>query len=194
MTQLITIPKIRTRDMELALVGESPLIVNRFSEKAKNMMVGKQKGEARMKKAPKSAEEDFKNSLYYHPEGGYGFPCVGFKSAAVAACRYVDGIKMTEARGAFHVVGELAKIEGPEPEMREDMVRIAMGTADVRYRGQFWPWRVKLTISYNEDALTPEQIVNLFNVAGFGVGVGEWRPGKSGGPYGRFRVALEGEE
>ena len=42
---------------------------------------------------------------------------------------------------------------------------------------------------YNENVLSMEQIVNLFNIAGFGAGVGEWRPGsKSGGSFGMFHV------
>jgi hypothetical protein len=116
---------------------------------------------------------------------------MAFKAAAVGACRFTDGLKMTEARGAFHVDGELAKIEG-EPTMREDMVRVGMGTADIRYRGEFQSWRTTLEISYNADAISIGMIVNLFNLAGFGVGVGEWRPEKDGS-YGRFHVAGEGE-
>lgn len=98
---------------------------------------------------------------------------------------------MTAARGAFHIQGELVEIVG-EPKPREDMVRVGMGTADIRYRAEFSPWKVRLSLSYNAGALSPEQIVNLFNIAGFGVGVGEWRPEKDGS-YGRFHVAQEGE-
>ena len=86
---------------------------------------------------------------------------------------------------------ELVRIEG-EPRMREDMVRIAMGTADIRYRGEFTEWRVEVPISYNADVISPAQIANLFNIAGFGVGVGEWRPQRNGS-YGRFHVANEAE-
>lgn len=37
-----------------------------------------------------------------------------------------------------------------------------------------------------------EQIVNLFNVAGFACGVGEWRPSKDGS-FGTFHVESIGE-
>ena len=37
------------------------------------------------------------------------------------------------------------------------------------------------------DNLNEGNIINLINRAGFGVGVGEWRPEK-GGEYGRFMV------
>jgi hypothetical protein len=68
------------------------------------------------------------------------------------------------------------------------MVRIAMGTADIRYRGEFKDWSCTLRLSYNANVLSPEQIVNLFNVAGYAIGVGEWRPARDGS-FGRFRVA-----
>ena len=92
------------------------------------------------------------------------------------------------ARGMFHVnLGQdLVKINGT-PEPREDMVRIQM-TTDIRYRGEFREWSVDLDVQYNAAAVSPEQVVNLFNVAGFAVGVGEWRPEKNGS-FGMFHVA-----
>lgn len=185
---VIEIPPVVIRTMPIRIVGDSPLISHKWSDKAKQMMLDKQMGRAVPKKAPKDPEQEFRDSLYEHPEGGYGFPSVAFKAAAVSACRSVDGIKMTEARAAFHVPGELVKIDG-EPEMREDMVRIGMGTADIRYRGEFKKWSATLVIRFNENVLSPSQIVNLFNVAGFGVGIGEWRPEKDGS-YGMFHVEL----
>jgi hypothetical protein len=182
----VEIPAIRRETINIILIGDSALISHKWSEKAKREMRDKQMGRAKTAKAPKEPQKDYEESLYEHPEGGYGFPCVAFKAAAVGACRFTDGLKMTAARGAFHVNGELARIEG-EPNMREDMVRVGMGTADIRYRGEFKEWRTTLSVTYNADAITPSQIVNLFNLAGFGVGVGEWRPEKDGS-YGRFHV------
>ena len=88
-------------------------------------------------------------------------------------------------------MGEFAEIEGV-PEMREDMVRIGMGTADIRYRGEFKNWSTVLTIRYNPMAMSMAQIINLFNIGGFSNGVGEWRPSKDGA-FGTFHVATQGE-
>jgi hypothetical protein len=185
---VIELPKMDIQTMEITLVGDSPLICHKWSDKAKKMMLDKQLKKAKTAKAAKDPEQDFKDSLYPHPDGGYGFPVVAFKAAAVNACSHVDGVTKVAARGAFHINGEMAKIEGSDPEPREDMVRIAMGTADIRYRGQFVEWRTTLEVRYNVNVLSAEQIVNLFNVAGFGIGVGEWRPQKNGS-YGMFHVA-----
>jgi hypothetical protein len=180
----IEVLKIDKRTVTIRLVGDSPLICHKWSEKAKKEMLDKQMKKAKTARAAKDPQRDYEDSLYTYPDGGYGFPCVAFKSAAVGACRFTEGVKMTIARGAFHVVGELAKIEG-QPTMREDMVRVGMGSADIRYRGEFKAWAVNLNITYNAAALSVDQIVNL---AGFGIGVGEWRPEKDGS-YGRFHVA-----
>lgn len=184
--EVVTLPKMQINRFSLTLVGDSSLICHRWSEKAKKEMRDKQMKRATAPRAAKNPEEDFKQSLYEHPEGGYGFPTVAFKAAAVDACSQISDITKVEARGAFHIEGELARIVG-KPEMREDMVRVGMGTADLRYRGEFKEWKTTLTIRHNSNVLSTEQIVNLFNTAGFAVGVGEWRPQKDGS-HGMFHA------
>lgn len=186
----IEIPRIEVEVFEITLTGDSPLIMHRWSEKAKKEMLDKQMEVAKKGKDAKDPERDFKESIYYDADGDYAFPSVAFKNAAVSACRFTDGTKMTVARGAFHVEGEFVKITNSEPVPREDMVRIGMGTADIRYRAEFSNWSAKVRLSYNKHALSKEQIVNLFNLAGFGVGIGEWRPEKDG-QFGRFHVGTE---
>lgn len=185
----IFVPQIRRDRMKLTLVGDSPLVVHKWSEKAKRMMLIKQVEGMKPKKEKKDPNQDFKDSLYVMEDGKYGFPSVGFKAAAVAACRFVEGLPMTEARGAFHVLNELSVIESKDgPRSREDMVRVGMGVADIRYRGEFVQWTARIEIEYNPKVIGPEQIANLMNLAGFHVGIGEMRPGKSGMGYGRFHV------
>jgi hypothetical protein len=187
----ISLPRFELRSMRIRLIGDAPLICHAWSHKAKTEMLDKQMKKAKQAKAAKDPEQDFRDSLYIHPEGGYGFPSVAFKAAAVDACSHVDGITKVEARGAFHIDGDMMKIIG-EPTPREDMVRVGMGTADIRYRGQFDPWSVEIPIRFNSGVLSAEQIIHLFNIAGFGIGVGEWRPQRDG-MFGLFHVARDGE-
>ena len=188
---VISLPRFDLRSMTIRLIGDAPLICHAWSHKAKKEMLDKQMKKARQAKAAKDPNQDFLDSLYVHPDGGYGFPAVAFKAAAVDACSHVEGITKVEARGAFHINGDLVKIIG-EPTMREDMVRINMGKADIRYRGQFDTWSVEFVIRFNASTLSPEQIIHLFNIAGFGIGVGEWRPQRDGS-FGLFHVATKGE-
>jgi hypothetical protein len=190
--ETITIPAMDIKSIEIVLIGDSPLICHKWSEKAKAIMLGKQMKKAAVGKEAKNPEEDYRASLYLLPDGRCGFPTIAFKAAAVDACSHVAGITKVLTRGVFHINGELLPIEG-EPTMREDMVRVGMGTADIRYRGEFKAWKVRVPVRYNAAVLSAEQIVNLFNTAGFAIGIGEWRPQKDGS-YGMFHVAVGGEE
>ena len=206
-TARIELPRLPIRVIEIPIIGESELITHAWSDKAKKEMLDKQLGKARLKKAPKNPWNDFTESLYWLSpkpdpvtekdiaEGRFGFPTIGFKAAAVGAIRQVQGMKMTEARIAFHVLGEFAEIMGT-PRMREDMVRLQTGVADIRYRAGFPEWSTTLRAQYHESGISLEQLLNLFQLAGFGPGVGDWRPERDGG-FGRFRLegaALIGEE
>lgn len=181
----ITLPELSKTRLGIDIVGTSSLITHKWSEKAKKEMLDKQMGKAKTGKTPKNPEQDFEEALYRTENGGYGFPSVAFKAAAVRAGTYAD-LKMTFLRGAFHVLGELVEIVG-EPKPREDMVRVGMGTADIRYRPEFIDWTATVPVVLNERALSVEQLVNLFRIAGFSVGVGEWRPEKDG-QHGCFDV------
>lgn len=204
----IELPALKIGLMEVVVIGDSPLIMHRWSEKARKEMLAKQTGAPKGAKAKKNPLDDFEEATYRLSDGGFGFPAVAFKASAVTAGTSVSGLTKIQARQAFHILGEdadikgafdgsvsrvnLVRIEGSQPQLREDMVRVGMGVADLRYRPEFTSWRAKLLVRYNENVLTEAQILNLINTAGFAVGVGEWRPEKDG-DYGRFHVAAEHE-
>jgi hypothetical protein len=189
----IKIPDLNIQTMSLTLIGDSPLIVHAWSKKAKEAILAKQQKKASKGKEVRDPERDFQESLYRMEDGTYGFPAVAFKAAAVTVCSQIDGITKVFARQTFHVLGgDLIQIQGDEPVMREDMVRVGMGTADLRYRGEFKQWWVRLDLEYNASAISKEQLVNIFNTSGFGVGIGEWRPEKDG-RNGRYHVASDEE-
>lgn len=187
MANTIELKPLNIQLLKFSIEGTTPLICHRWDEKTKKQILDSQTGKAKQPKKPKDPEDQYKQSLYIIPGGGYGFPAVAFKAAAVRAGT-LAGMKMTETRQMFRVLpddGDLVRIVGT-PEMREDMVRVQQ-TADIRYRGCFPQWSADLTIQYDADVITPEQIINLFNRAGFAVGVGEWRMEKNGN-FGCFTV------
>lgn len=189
-TASIELPALRIETVEFMLVGDSPLIVHAWSEKAKREMLDKHMKKAKQAKEAKDPQEDYEACFHYTKKGAYGFPAVGVKAAMVRACTYLD-MKMTEARGAFHIDEEFLEIIG-EPQMREDMVRIGMGKPDIRYRPEFPNWKIMAKIKFIASVMSAEQIANVLNMAGFAVGIGEWRPERNGS-YGRFHVGTSGE-
>lgn len=189
-TSTIELPPLNIQTVQFLLIGDSPLIVHAWSEKAKRQMLDKQMKKATKAKEAKDPEADYEACFYRTSDGEYGFPAIGVKASMVSACRFVDA-KMTVLRGACHIDCEMLPVIG-EPRPREDMVRVGMGTADIRYRPEFPEWKMPVTIKYNSSVISAEQIANLLNAAGFGVGIGEWRPEKNGS-YGRFHVASSEE-
>lgn len=190
----LVLKRIEKGRLVVSIEGTSPLIVHRWSEKAKEMMLQKMQTKTRTPKAPRDPLADFESSMYRLADGGHGFPAVAFKAAMVDSARLFDGVKMTELRAALHVVGEgpeqLVRIISGDPRMREDTVRVGMGTADLRYRAEYSPWSAELVINFVPRLLGAESIIAIVDAAGLG-GVGEWRPSKAKtGIYGTFQVAL----
>jgi hypothetical protein len=206
--ETITLKEIKIDHFPLRIVGDSPLIIHAWDEKAVRQMLEKQMKKTATEKGAKNPFADFVNSLYWlcgKPEemseeafeeavgkgAKFGFPSIGLKEAAACAGYRA---KMTKDKvstyAAFHIDEEFLVIEGV-PTMRQDMVRLQTGVSDVRFRGEFREWSASFIVKYNTAVISPEIITNLINLAGFSVGLGEWRPDK-GGRYGMFHVATNG--
>jgi hypothetical protein len=191
---VLDIPELKIRQATFMIKGKTPLIMNRFDEKMQGKMLEKQMGKASEGKTLKDPEDLYKRSIYWFADGKRsGFPAVGFKAAMTRAGKQL-GLNMTDTRGKFHIIGdenELVEIKGKH-QMRSDMVRLQTGVADIRFRACYPEWSAAVTISYNENAITKEQLANLLRVAGFACGIGEWRPEKSNsGSYGLFDLATK---
>lgn len=193
----ITLPRFRSVEIEVPILGTAPYISNQWSQKAKQAMADKQQGKARVKKPPKDPEADFQASIYRLADGRPGIPSAAFKAACVNGARYFDGLTQVFLKELITVLGEgpmfLVPIIGPDPEMVEHTVRNETGVADLRYRAMFHDWRVRLTIQYIPQIISPDSILALLDAGGRG-GVGEWRPSapkSKTGQYGTFRVEDE---
>jgi len=204
----VEVPPIQVEHISVQIEGLPPgFLSHRFGEDQKRQIRDKQQ-----KRAPKSAGRAAKNpaveyhgSLYYLGEepavgeeaaGRFGFPAIAFKLAMVSACRGIEGLSMTEARQMFFVVGaeenpDLVEIHGI-PQVLESVTKVPprTGAADLRYRAHFPTWEATLNLEFMRNVLSPEQILNLVNLAGFSVGIGDWRPEK-GGSHGRYAIVGE---
>jgi hypothetical protein len=197
---VVAIKRIASETIYVPLIGTSPLIVSKFSQKAKRQMLDAQQG----RKSPREArnpQAEYEASKYEGKDDGgntiYGFPASGFKNATVSAARfYGRDVKMTELRQFIFVRGryfpeekqQFAVIEGT-PNMREDCVRLAGAgrPADLRYRAEFTPWRAILVVTYVASLLSKDSVLSLIDAAGMGVGIGEWRP-EHKGEFGTFQI------
>jgi len=203
----IHIPKPREDTLTLHIRGVEPLLVHRLGKKLREQMENDKPGQTRRKQPKPSDEERFLDSLYFLDKYGreaiptpekitktsvFGFPASGLKKAMVSACRQIDGVKMTEIRGRFFVVGRYIRIEGT-PTMDKPWVRIGSkgpgtGTPAVGVRARFDEWSADVVIRYFPDLITPESVANLLSWAGSCDGIGEDRPNKSGNSFGTWVV------
>jgi hypothetical protein len=190
----IEISRIGTETLLVPVVGTSPLITHKFSEKAKRQMLDAMQGRKNPKQ-PKDPEAEYQAAAYRLDDGGYGTPSIAFKSATVSAARFFDkSVTMVSLRQTLFFGGEMSKAEGQlmvriegEPVMREDVVRVGNGGTDLRYRPMFSEWSATLEVTYVKSMLTRESVLSLIEAGGLGVGVGEWRPEKRG-DMGTFRI------
>jgi hypothetical protein len=191
----LEIERIAAETLQVPIIGTTPLIVHRFSEKAKRQMLDNMQGR-KSQKQPKDPEGEYEGAFYRFKDSGTGVPVVAFKLATVGGARfYGKQITMTALkqflffRGEVGVDGQaLARIDGT-PEMREDVVRVGQGGTDLRYRPIYHEWSTTLTITYVKSSLTRDSVLSLIDAGGMGVGVGEWRPEK-GGEFGSYRIDL----
>ena len=210
---IVEIKPIKLETVRIDIVGDSPLIVHAWSEKAKRMILDKQMKTATSSgREAKNPVEDFINSMYWLTEkptrftedafadaiskgARFGFPVTGIKQSAISGA-FRTGVAKDKVslRGAFFITGvgtddpQMAEIISNIPEMREDTVRVGMGTADIRYRGEFSNWRIRLNLTYNANGqYSLDQILTMLNLGGFAVGLGEWRP-EHDGQYGMYHI------
>lgn len=203
----IEIPQLKMETAIIHVKGDTPLIVHKWSEKAKKEIRDKQMKKATTKKEAKDPVADFIDTLYWldgEPEdktldgfeqamangARFGFPATGFKQAAImGAYRLGADIKTTVAKAAIIIPAEYIEIKGKAVTMREDMVKVGgiSKVADIRYRAQIEDWEADIPVKYVSSVMSLEQVINLFNMGGFACGVGEWRNEKNG-VFGSFHV------
>lgn len=207
-SESIEIKPIEMQTVRLTIVGDTPLIMHAWSEKAKRMMLEAQMGKAKGKqKEKKNPVDDFIQSMYWLAEkpepcgtpeeseaafqraiengARFGFPVTALKQAAISASFRKGWTKdKMSLRGVFFIdggFGDFMEIVSDTPTPREDMVKLSTGTADIRYRGEFKNWRATFTLKYDANGqYSLASIINMINAGGTVCGIGEHRVERDG--------------
>jgi hypothetical protein len=200
----ITPPKFKT--VTWRLVGQSPYMQARFSNKAAQAMKSKMLAGSTAKKGQKREARDFdsdyEGAFHVSSEGWVGVPAAAIRNACIDVCRMV-GFKMTHAKMSIFVEADgfdridgipLVKLEAGEPERTEMIVRNQTGVPDIRVRPLWRQWALEVRVRYDEDQFKLADVANLLNRAGQQVGIGEGRAfskESNGLGYGFFSVAVD---
>lgn len=181
----ISPPKLST--VKYKIIGESPYMQLRFSEKAKHKMMATQMAGSTNKKGakrePRDFDGDYQGAMHKSMDGWVGIPASAFRNACIDACRMV-GFKMTHAKMSIFILPDgfdaidgqpLVRIYG-EPEKTIMPVPNANGAMDLRVRPMWRAWHAEVRVRFDADQFTLADVTNLLARAGLQVGVGEGRP------------------
>lgn len=187
----VKLAPVNKQRVSLRIVGISPLIQHQWGQKALQMMRDKHAGKKTKNRDVRDPDAEGREAMYVTDNGKPGIPAMAIKSAIIGAAHKDIGIEKTLVKKSLFIVCTDSKLvlemDCDAPVITEDPVRVGQGSADLRYRPYFHRWAVDLTFEVDAELLRVEDLLNLIDRAGFGVGIGEWRPEK-GGEYGRFQV------
>lgn len=204
----VTIKPLRLGVIAFKIKGTAPLLMARFSEKARAKMMGDmeagQSSRSKRVREPRDFAADAKAALHvFEGTTDPGIPASAFRSAMISACRTV-GFKMTVAKLCFSALADGLSSEGTPLvrvsgswDMNVAPVRNSNGSTDLRARPLFKQWSAVVRIRFDMDLFSPDDIANLFIRAGAQVGVLEGRPDSrqsAGLGYGTFEVEGIGQK
>ncbi len=203
--ETVRVIPLKQKTIKVKLVGLSPYMQAKFSEKARQkimatQMAGQQAKSKRTREA-RDFDSDFEGATHYMNVGKKrecGVPAGAFRNAMISACRLV-GFAMTKAKLAIFVDADgfddtdgtpLVKINGSR-EKTIMPARNANGNCDMRVRPLWREWWIDLKVRFDEDQFSASDIINLLIRVGAQVGIGEGRPDSresNGLGYGLFDV------
>ena len=191
----IEIIEVKKEFVRVGIIGTTPIILNRMSEKTRQeLLLPKGRKTAAEKKGVLKHDpiEEYRSSPYRMPEDQptyLGFMCSAFKGAMRVAALDLPGSSKAQIGRLVYVEGDLVPLYGI-PKLFMAITRQAgmNATPDVRTRAIIPRWGVVLDISFVTPIMKQPSVLNILAAAGITSGVGDWRPEKGKGDYGQFRV------
>lgn len=187
MAEPITIKAPNLQTIEIRIVGEAPLVQNKFSAKSANQMLQTQMegttARSKKKREARDLDAEYHAAMHVDEQGRHGIPAPAFRSAMISACRLV-GFTMTKAKLSIFVEADafdkddgtpLVFLEG-EPRMHTGNVRLENGVASIAIRPMWREWAATVRVKFDADQFTISDVINLMSRAGQQVGIGEGRP------------------
>ena len=188
----IVINPLLIASMKAKIVGISPILLNKMSDKDKQTMLDKQMGKGAEKNKIRNPTQEVEDKIHRMENGEVGIPIVAIKKSMVEAAPLLEMEKKL-VRGSLFIIadeGNLVPLKYKKMVVNEAITRDSgiSRTPRTTFRPEFRDWSCEFNIKYNAKQVTPEQILNLLKVAGFHIGLGSWRP-LTDGSFGTFTVA-----
>jgi len=188
--------KLETAFVKVFIMGTTPLIFNRMSEKAKRELLmpkGRKSAADRAQTLKHIPLDEYRASVYRNQGSDaktrLAFPASAFKGALASAALDIPGARRTEIGRLTWVQGYQIDIYGI-PKIYTTTVRSAdmNKTPDIRTRAIVPNWACQITIGYVEPNLNQTAVGRLVAAAGVLIGIGDFRQEKGKGDFGKFVV------
>lgn len=195
-TSEVSVVKIERGRMDIDIIGLSPLILNRMSEKSKHELLcpaGRKNAADKASKLKHEPLEEFRASAYQDSDPKaptlLQMMASSFKGAIGSAARDLPGATKTQVMRLTSMVGDYVHVYGI-PKLFMSVVRSAdmNKTPDIRTRVIVPQWACRISIVHASPMLKSQAVLNLLAASGVIAGVGDWRPEKGSGNYGQFEI------
>lgn len=192
----INILEVEKGKINFCILGTSPLIMNRMSQKVWfELLAPKGKKTAADKASTMKHDpiKEFRDSPYTIADAKaptlLSIMPTAFKRAMGTAALDTPGAKKAQIGRLVYIAGEYLPIYGiPKVFMAITRSADMNKTPDVRTRAILPEWACYLEITFTKPILREQSIINLLSAAGFQSGVGDWRQEKGSGSYGSFKL------
>lgn len=186
--------KVATSSINVSILGTSPLVLNRMSEKAKHELLmpkGRKNAAEKATSLKHLPIEEYRASAYTLKDGPtlLAVLATAFKGALRSAALDMPGAKKAQIGRLTYIEGEMVGIYGV-PKLFMAIVRSAdmNKTPDVRTRAIVPQWACQLRVTFVEPLIRSNAVLNLLAAAGITIGVGDGRPEKGAMSYGQFKI------
>jgi len=184
----VVIEPIRISEMKVEIVGTTPLLMEKMSEETLQGLINTMEGKGKDKKKVRDFGSEVESKIHRTSDGKVGFPVSGFKKAIVESAPYMDGMNKKLANSIV-IIGDIVPIKFKSQKVNKTFGRDSGIKRSPRpiWRPEFTDWSCELKVRFNSSLISPEQVVGLFKLAGFHIGIGGWTPQHSG-QYGMFTI------
>jgi hypothetical protein len=194
-TSEVEVLEIQTRRVEFCLLGQTPLLMNRFSEKARREMMLPALKKNRAEKSSSLKHDpvaEYRAAAYRNRDPNsdafFHMPTGAFHKAIGQAAIDIPG----QAKSVMLRLTSIASVNVDLfgiPQLHISMVRSGgmASVPDMRTRPCFREWACSVQFDLISNLVSERQITALIAAAGMICGVGDWRPQK-GGSNGKFAL------
>ena len=203
--EVIEVKPIVTKTATITIEGQTDLVLNKMNDPTARALTDARKDKAKSIEKPDKWEciitsihwmngkpaEFSEESLKQNLDPKVNAPCITAfglkKSFADAVVRNEIAQYATKFNASVNIIGVgdgLIPVTFATHNIDEKLMSPKKGAPVLCYLNRFSGWRATFNVDYIDNVYGLEQLVNIINLAGFGIGIGS---GRSSG-YGRYKV------